>query len=109
MSRTVSATEVRAHFGEMMRHAVERNEPIIVERAGKPHVVILSIAEYERLRGEESHEPPVEQDWWEMARQSRERVRRSLNGRPMPDVSEVIREMREERDAQLLDGLLPTV
>ncbi len=32
-----------------MRDAVEKEEPIIVERGGKPHVVVISIDAYERL------------------------------------------------------------
>jgi prevent-host-death family protein len=32
MGRVVSATEARIHFGELMRQAVESQEPIIVER-----------------------------------------------------------------------------
>jgi len=50
MATTISATEARIHFGELMRRVVERGEPVIVERGGKPEVVVLSIAEYERLR-----------------------------------------------------------
>jgi prevent-host-death family protein len=37
MKRTVSATQARIHFGELMRRVVESQEPIIVERGGKPH------------------------------------------------------------------------
>ncbi len=47
----MSATEARVHFGELMRRVVEGQEPVIVERGGKPKVVVLSVAEYERLRG----------------------------------------------------------
>jgi len=49
MKRAVSATEARIHFGELMRHVVESQEPIIVERGGKPHVVVLSVDKYEDL------------------------------------------------------------
>ncbi len=101
MTRTMSATEARVHFGELMRRVVEGQEPVIVERGGKPQVVVLSVAEYERLRGEKT-EPD---DWWDRAKRSRERVAQELNGRPFPDITELIHDMREERDAQILGNL----
>jgi prevent-host-death family protein len=35
MGRTMSATDARVHFGEVMRHVVERGESVIVERGGE--------------------------------------------------------------------------
>ena len=49
MEHTVNATEARIHFGELMQQAIDRGEPIIVERGGKAHVVVLSIDAYRRL------------------------------------------------------------
>lgn len=49
MDQVVSATEARIRFGELMQRATETQEPIVVERGGKPYVVVLSVAEYERL------------------------------------------------------------
>jgi prevent-host-death family protein len=45
MTRVVSATEARIHFGELMRQAVENHETTIVERGGKSHVVVMSVEE----------------------------------------------------------------
>lgn len=47
----VSATHARIHFGEVMRTAVEQSSPVVVERSGKPLVVVISVEEYEKLRG----------------------------------------------------------
>lgn len=49
--KTVSATHARIHFGEIMRHVVELEEPVVVERSGKPLVVVLSVKSYELLVG----------------------------------------------------------
>ncbi len=49
--KTVSATHARIHFGEIMRHVVEQAEPVVVERSGKPLVVVLSVENYEKLTG----------------------------------------------------------
>ncbi len=100
MVRRISATEARAHFGELMRRVVERQEPVLVERGGKPQVVVISAAEYERLRAAQ----------WDRADALLERahaaIRADLNGSPLPDITELIRESREERDAQILDAVL---
>lgn len=102
MTRTITATEARVHFGETMRRVVGDQETVIVERAGKPQVVILATEEYQRLRGEESSTG----DWWDRAMRSRERIAEELDGRPLPDVAEWIRAGREERDAQILTRVI---
>ena len=97
--RTISATEARIHFGEVMRRAVTEQEPTIVERAGKPHVVIISIAQYERLKAAQK----ANVGWQELVNRARQKIAEELGGRTLPPPEEVIRTMREERDAQLLD------
>ena len=98
MERTVSATEARIHLGEWMRRAVEQGETIIVQRSGQPYVVLLSFDAYQRLRRPRADEDaPLSQ-----LRALRQRVARHLQGRPItPPPEEVIRQMREERDAEL--------
>jgi prevent-host-death family protein len=49
MQTVVSATEARIHFGEVMQDAVRRQQPIVVEKAGKPQVVILAYERYQQL------------------------------------------------------------
>jgi prevent-host-death family protein len=98
MERVVSATEARIRFGELMRWVVEGREPVIVERGGKPYVVVLSVTEYERLQiGQEEQEP-----WRELVHRARKQIRAELGGRELPPSEEIIRQMREERDEQLL-------
>jgi prevent-host-death family protein len=99
MGRVVTATEARIHFGELMREVIEHRRPIIVERGGKPQVVVLSVAEYERLLAAQ----PKQADWKELVRRAREQVQAELGERKLPPPEDMIREMREERDAQLMD------
>ncbi|MGH2560894.1 MAG: type II toxin-antitoxin system Phd/YefM family antitoxin [Thermomicrobiales bacterium] len=101
MPETVSATEARIHFGQLMRTVVEKGETVVVERGGKPQVVILSISEYKQRLGDQLTRP----DWQDLVRESRALVQRSLNGRPLSDIDQIIHDMREERDAQILDSL----
>ena len=99
MERKVSATDARIHLGELMRWTVERQKPVVVERSGKPYVVVLSVRAYERLKaaGEQ------EEDWRQLVQRSRERIRSELGDRELPAAEELLRKAREERDAQLAD------
>ena len=97
MQRTMSATEARIHFGELMRHVVEQQEPVIVEHSGKPHVVVISLDKYKQLLA--AYEK--REDWRELVHQAREQVRADLGGRDLTPPEDVLREMRKERDEQL--------
>ena len=98
MEQVISATEARVHFGELMRHVVETDMPVVVERDGKAQVVVLSKQAYDQLSdGKKS------KDWRELAQQSRARIKAELDGKPFPPPEDIIREMREERDAYLAD------
>jgi prevent-host-death family protein len=99
MEKVVSATEARVHFGELMRRVVERDESVIVERGGKPEVVVLSITEYERLRHRQSD------DWRAQLDAVHALIRHERGDEPLPPPEEIIRAMREERDEQLLNNL----
>jgi len=94
----MSATDARIRFGELMRWVVENRKPVIVERGGKPHVVVLSVDEYERLAaGQEERS-----NWHDLVHRAREQIRAELGDRELMPPEELIRQMREERDAQLL-------
>ncbi len=97
----ITATEARVHFGEIYRRVAENDETIVVERNGKPGVVILSVDAYEELSGE----TPAP-NWLEAAQRSAEAFRPFFEANPDYDVVEMIREMREERDEQILDAVL---
>jgi prevent-host-death family protein len=97
MERRITATEARIHFGEVMRRVVEQGEQVIVERDGRPQVVILSIAEFEQLKESQPRE-----DWRKLVQQSRRQIQAELDGRELPAPEEIIHQLREERDEQLL-------
>jgi AMMECR1 domain-containing protein len=61
---------------------------IIVEQGDKPHV-------YEHLTAEQN-------EWKELVRQAREQIRAELDEHQLPPPEEMLRQMRDERDAQLL-------
>ncbi len=101
MPRTVSATEARTRLGELARWIVAEQEPVIVEHRGKPRVVMLAVEDYQRMGGR-IEEP---EDWWELVQRVQEQIVRERGDRPMPDTTELIHEMREERDRQLMEAI----
>ena len=60
-TRTVTATEARVHFGEMLRIVREQGGTIIVERAGEPEAALISIDD---LRELQRHKPLPEENNW---------------------------------------------
>ena len=99
MESIVTATEARVRFGDMIRRVVEEEEAIIVQRGGKPQLVMLSLAQYERLK--QGHTS----DWQEALARTRAVAAKIWARRgdvplnPTPDA--IIRQMREERDEQV--------
>ena len=99
MERIVSATEARVHFGEMIQRVVDNKEIIIVERSGEPQIVLLSLGQYQRLKDAEQ----AQVDWRERVDKALEQIAQDLNGAELIPPEEIIRRMREDRDAQLMD------
>ena len=98
MEYTISATNARIHFGEIMRRA--QQGPVIVERSGKPEVVVISKREYDQLTL-----TAPKQNYLEKIDELHERFRIELAGRTLPAPEEIIREGREYRDKELLNSL----
>jgi len=94
---TVSATEARVRFGELMRRATQDRQPIYVEKSGKPQVVVLAVEEYERLAAEQVDSSAL----MRRIEKARALAQADLQGRRLPDAAEVIRQAREERSEQL--------
>lgn len=44
-------------------------------------------------------------DWWERARENRERIERDLGGHELPDTTVLIHRMRDERDIEILSAI----
>lgn len=92
MSRAVTATEARVHLGEHLDR-IDREDTFTVEHEGAPEAIIVSYAEYEQLQEDGGHH----ENWWELARRSREEFHRQLGDRKSPAAATLIREAREER------------
>ncbi|HBG07634.1 MAG: toxin-antitoxin system subunit antitoxin [Geobacteraceae bacterium GWC2_58_44] len=51
--KQIAATEARTRFGQLLELAI--NEPVTIERKGRPVAVLLSSSEYQRLADLEDH------------------------------------------------------
>ena len=99
MTKSVTATEARVRFGELLRGVTEREETVVVERGGKPAAVVVSFAVYQQLK------PPADPPAWhaalERARAVRMSIKRDSKGRALPPPEEMIAAARGTRDDEL--------
>ncbi len=91
-SKTVAATYARIHFGEIMRDVADLGHHVVVERSGKPLVVVLSVADYQRLVGKNRLEDADNA----LAGILRMRSRREMTT-PLDVIANTISRLREER------------
>jgi len=96
MPEAVSATEARIHFGELLRRVVDGGEAVVVERSGRPAAVVMSLAEYERLRAGASRRTGLDR-----ALDVAARIRARRGDEPLPDPAGLVRTGRETRDGEL--------
>ena len=88
--KTVSATEARVHFGEVLRDA--QVGPVMVERQGRALAVVVSKQLYDELSAGRRA------SWQELAARARGLVARDRGGEPLPDPAEMLRAERDEQD-----------
>ena len=101
----VSATEVKNSWGRVVRRVLQRRAPALVESKGVPTVVILPADDYQRLIAQQDADARKQQQLAlldEVERFAKE-VAARYPDRPSPDSVEIIRQIREERDDELLD------
>ena len=98
MPRTLTATSARVRFGELLHSVADQGETIFVERNGKPQAVVMPLAEYRRLQELEERSESCET----LLDEAIAEIDDTLGGRALPPADEMIRRMREDRDAELL-------
>ena len=98
MLKTISATKARINFGDVMKQA--KIAPVIVERGGKAEVVVISKKAYDQLIAAKAHA-----DVQKRLAVLHAQIRTELAGRALPNLADVIRQGREDRDEQLLNSL----
>jgi prevent-host-death family protein len=101
MEQKITATNARIHFGEVMRQVTEEGRPVIVERAGRPQVVIMSVDAYEKIKAAQQ-----QMGWQETLARAIEvgaQIKARRGDQPLTPPEDVVSQVREERNAQLDD------
>ena len=100
--KEMTIEEARTRFDEMVGIAADAHETVVVARDGSPAVAVIPYWEYEVMRRDRSEQ-------WRRSTEAVERFHRYLreNGIDFSgiDVTQMIHDMREERDAQLLEAI----
>lgn len=90
MVRRMSSREARANFSDLLGSVFYTNEPVIVEKKGKPVAVLISPDTYERIKAQEEHD-------WAVIDQIRARNADKDPDEVLADVTAVVEEVRRER------------
>jgi len=102
---TVSMTQAKNELADVVNRAAYGGERIILLSRGKPKAAIISFEDLQLLEGlregKEAHQARME-DWLAEARDLRQEILKRREGVPLPDSVETLRELREERDEQIL-------
>ncbi len=98
VQHVLSATEARVRFGDLLRRVAEQEDTVVVERGGVPQVVVISMAEYQRLSAKR-----LPGGWRRLARRAHDEAMKQLEGKPAHRPEDVLGQARKERDARLND------
>ena len=100
----VSATDVKNSWGRVVKRVLKRREPALVLTKGVATVVILPADDYERLATEKATKVLKRQQLslLDKAEMLAKEVALRHAGKSTPDSAEILRQLREERDGELL-------
>lgn len=92
--KRISTQEARANFSELLGRVYYTNNPVIVERKGKPFAVVISPKQYEGLIKQQEKA-------WEVVEQMQTRNQDKDPDEVLADITKVVEEVRKERYAKL--------
>jgi prevent-host-death family protein len=102
---TVSMTQAKNELADVVNRAAYGGERIVLLSRGKPKAAIISFEDLQLLEGlreeKESRRARME-SWLIEARALRQKILKRREGVPLPGSVETLRELREERDEQVL-------
>jgi len=102
---TVSMTQAKNELADVVNRAAYGGKRIILLSRGKPKAAIISFEDLQVLEGlqegKKAHQARME-GWLAEARDLRQKILERREGVPLPDSVETLKELREERDEQIL-------
>jgi antitoxin (DNA-binding transcriptional repressor) of toxin-antitoxin stability system len=101
MTKSITVSEAQDHMRDIVEQVAQSGETIVLEVDGRPMAMLVPI--------DQDQHPDIDayhpSEWVLRARRSRERIAESLGDSSFPSIDDVFEQMREERDAQLLNDL----
>jgi len=102
---TVSMTQAKSRLADVVNRAAYGGERIVLLSRGRPKAAIISFEDLQLLEGlregKEARRARME-SWLAEARTLRQKILERREGVPLPNSVETLRELREERDEQIL-------
>jgi prevent-host-death family protein len=103
----VSIGQVKRDISDLVNRVAYRGDRVVLTSRGKPKAVLISIGEYERLKGlESSDKDALWTAWLAESRKLAEEILARRDGKPL-DIGALLLEVRadlEARDAGHLGG-----
>ncbi len=96
----VSIGQVKKDISELVNRVAYRGERILLTSRGKPKAVIISVEDYERLKGQTESESEVRWRAWQAESAELNALILKERGGQLIDVDALLEEAREEREAR---------
>lgn len=97
MTRVISALTARTQLGQIMRRATQRNERFLIDRRGRPSVVIMSVSDYIATMA-----PPPD----ELRAMQQRAVKTGVNKLNMRQIDSIVAEVRRPRKSPTTKTIL---
>lgn len=91
MTNVVSALTARTQLGQIMRRATQKNERFVIDRRGRPSVIIMSVKDYVDTF---APAPP------ELKAMQQQAKKTGMNKLSMRQIDKIIAEVRGEKPAR---------
>jgi prevent-host-death family protein len=90
--KSVSATDIKNRFGDYLGEVIHGNQPLLIERHGKPVAVVVKFEEWTRNREEKRRDTP----WVDACIQLSREIEKERPRSKSFSAVELIRRIREE-------------
>jgi prevent-host-death family protein len=105
MSKTVSSTDAKSHFGSLLGWTEETGDPVIIEKRGKPVAVIVPYKAFEEMR--EQQDRLRRKEAWEKLRRLREELAERNSDLTQEEADKIAdRAVRDTIDAMVDKGMI---
>jgi len=102
---SATMSQAKDKISELVSRVAKRGDRIVLTSRGKPKAALVSIEDLERLQASDTNRKRDLQSFFrdiDRASEVKDRIRREQGGIFLQNSADLIREMRDERDEQIL-------